>query len=106
LRAFFAQIGASSLSRRLYKGTVFAITEAEFTGWFGLEMTSCLLVPTEITRALVPAFVSSSSVLNITLPERLFLGRDHDLHFGCARLFCAGVIGVIGQGADDSVGLV
>jgi hypothetical protein len=69
-------------------------------------MTSCLLVPTEITRALVPVSVSSSSVLDITLPERLFLGSDHGLHLDSAGLPCAGVIGVIGQEVNQIVGLV
>jgi hypothetical protein len=68
-------------------------------------MTGCLLVPTEITRALVPAFVCSSSVLYITLPESLFLGTDHGLHLDCAGHLCLGMIGVIGQGVDRLVGL-
>ena len=67
-------------------------------------MTSCLLVPTEVTRALVPAFVSASSVLNITLPEGLFVGSDHGLHLDCAGHACGGVIGVIGQAVDRLVG--
>lgn len=84
LRALLAEVGASSLCRRLYKCTVLAIAKTEFTRRFAFEMTSCLLVPTKITRALVPTFVSSSSVLNVTLPEDLFLGSDNGLHLDCA----------------------
>lgn len=64
-------------------------------------MASCLLVPTKITRTLVPTFVSSGSVLDVTLPEGLFLGSNNGLHLDCVGLACVNVIGVIGQGVDQ-----